>query len=190
MTPHSGQKRAAADATGVSVPAAAASASSVAIGAALQAAAPTAAWWRSFDRNHWKVFILASTAWFFDCLNSQFFNLARDAAMEDLLVDKTRAAEFGPYSTSIFLVGWAIGGLILGALGDRFGRARVLTFTVLLYSACTGLSAFATSFFDFCLYRFLTGLGVGGVFGLCVALVADSVPSHTRAPALGLFQSL
>jgi MFS family permease len=61
---------------------------------------------------------------------------------------------------------------------------------VLLYSLFTGLSAFSTGFWDFCLYRFLTGLGVGGVFGLAVALVADSIPDHTRAPALGLLQSL
>ena len=45
-------------------------------------------------------------------------------------------------------------------------------------------------FVDFSFYRFLTGLGVGGVFGLSVALVADSIPDHTRAPALGLLQSL
>jgi len=48
----------------------------------------------------------------------------------------------------------------------------------------------SSGFFDFCVYRFLTGLGVGGVFGLAVALVADTVPDHTRAPALGLLQSL
>lgn len=151
---------------------------------------PLTPWWRSFNRLHWNVFILASLAWFFDCLDSQFFNLARDGAMEDLLLDKSKATEFGPYTTSVFLIGWAVGGMILGALGDRFGRARMLTVTVLLYSICTGLSAFSTTFFDFCVYRFLTGLGVGGVFGLAVALVADSVPDHTRAPALGLLQSL
>lgn len=147
-------------------------------------------WWREFDRRHWAVFALASLAWLFDCLDQQFFNLARDGAMDDLLADKARATEFGPYSTSVFLVGWAVGGMILGALGDRYGRARMLTVSVLLYSLCTGLSAFSTSFFDFCLYRFVTGVGVGGVFGLAVALVADSVPDRTRAPALGLLQSL
>jgi len=110
--------------------------------------------------------------------------------MEDLLRDKAKALEFAPYTTSVFLIGWAFGGLIFGALGDRFGRARMLTVTVLLYSVCTGLSSFSHSFFDFCAYRFLTGLGVGGVFGLAVALVADSVPDRTRAPALGLLQSL
>jgi len=150
----------------------------------------TSAWWRSFDRQHWFVFTIASLAWMFDCLDQQLFNLARDGAMESLVADKSRVAEFGSYTTSVFLVGWAFGGLIFGALGDRFGRARILSVCVLLYALCTGLSSFSTSFADFCAYRFITGLGVGGVFGLAVALVADSVPDHTRAPALGLLQSL
>src|SRR5437762_14265992 len=110
--------------------------------------------------------------------------------MESLLKDRAKALEYAPYTTSVFLVGWAIGGLIFGAMGDRYGRAKILTLTILLYSVCTGLSSFSTGFVDFCAYRFLTGLGVGGVFGLAVALVADSVPDHTRAPALGLLQSL
>jgi len=149
---------------------------------------PAHPWWRSFTREHWFVFIVASLAWLFDCMDQQFFNLARDSAMEALIPE--RALEYAPYTTSVFLVGWAIGGLIFGALGDRFGRARILTISVLLYSVCTGLSSFSTGFFDFCIYRFITGLGVGGVFGLSVALVADSVPDHTRAPALGLLQAL
>jgi MFS family permease len=147
-------------------------------------------WWRRLDRDHWFVLAVASLAWLFDCLDQQLFNLARDGAMEALLRDKAKAIEFAPYTTSVFLVGWAIGGLIFGALGDRFGRARMLTITVLLYSICTGLSSFSTGFVDFCLYRFVTGVGVGGVFGLAVALVADSLPDDTRAPALGLLQSL
>lgn len=150
----------------------------------------SAPWWRLLGREHWYVFTVASLAWMFDCLDQQLFNLARDAAMEDLLGDKGLATVYAPYTTSIFLVGWAVGGLIFGALGDRFGRARVLSVCVLLYSLCTGLSSFAQSFVDFSIYRFLTGLGVGGVFGLSVALVADSVPDQARAPALGLLQSL
>jgi MFS family permease len=147
-------------------------------------------WWRLLHREHWYVFIVAALAWMFDCLDQQLFNLARDAAMEDLLRDKALATVYAPYTTSVFLIGWAVGGLILGSLGDRYGRARILAFSVLLYSVCTGLSSFSTGFFDFCVYRFLTGLGVGGVFGLSVALVADSAPDRARAPALGLLQSL
>src|SRR5882762_2245265 len=147
-------------------------------------------WWRVLTREHWLVFGVASLAWLFDCLDQQIFNLARDGAMEALIPDKKLATEYGPYTTSVFLVGWAIGGLIFGALGDRYGRAKMLTWTIALYSVSTGLSSFSTGMFDFCAYRFLTGLGVGGVFGLAVALVADSVPDRARAPALGLLQSL
>jgi MFS family permease len=152
-------------------------------------ASPSQPWWRSFTRHHWFVFTVASLAWLFDCMDQQFFNLARDAAME-ALTGKAAATINASYSMSIFLIGWAIGGLTFGALGDKYGRARILSICVLLYSVFTGLSAFSTGFWDFCFYRFLTGMGVGGVFGLSVALVADSIPDHTRAPALGLLQSL
>ena len=94
-------------------------------------------WWRSFNREHWTVFIVASLAWLFDCLDQQFFNLARDSALEQLMPDKLKAIEYGPYTTSVFLVGWAIGGLIFGSLGDRYGRAKILSFSVLLYSVFT-----------------------------------------------------
>lgn len=147
-------------------------------------------WWRTFTREHWYVFSVASLAWLFDCLDQQIFNLARDGAMEALIPDRKLATEYGPYTTSVFLVGWAVGGLIFGALGDRYGRAKMLTWTILLYSVSTGLSSFSTGMFDFCVYRFITGLGVGGVFGLAVALVADAVPDRARAPALGVLQSV
>src|SRR5437016_734359 len=114
------------------------------------------AWWRLFTRDHWFVFIVASLAWLFDCMDQQFFNLARDGAMESLIPKE--ALQKAPLTTSVFLVGWAIGGLIFGSLGDRFGRARMLTLTILLYSFSTGLNAFATGFADFCLYRFITGM--------------------------------
>src|SRR3954464_6287076 len=80
--------------------------------------------------------------------------------------------------------------MLFGALGDRFGRARMLNLTVLIYSAFTGLTFFSQSKFDFTLYRFLTGLGVGGVFGLAVALIAETVPTRARVQALGLLQVL
>lgn len=147
-------------------------------------------WRQLLTPEHWFVFAVASLAWLFDCMDQQFFNLGRAAAMDQLLPDKSKALEYGSYTTSVFLLGWAAGGLLFGSLGDRYGRARILTVSVLLYSVFTGLSALSTGFFDFCAYRFLTGMGVGGVFGLAVALVADTVPDKARAPALGLLQSL
>jgi MFS family permease len=91
-------------------------------------------------------------------------------------------------ATAIFLIGWAIGGIGFGMMGDRLGRVRTLMLTILLYSVFTGLSAFSTSVIDFGIYRFLTGLGVGAVFAVAVSLVAETVPPAARPYALGLLQ--
>ena len=147
-------------------------------------------WYRDLTSYHWFVFLVASLAWLFDCLDQQLFILARGKAMEALLPPGWDLKLYGGYATSIFVAGWAMGGLIFGSLGDRFGRAKMLTLTVLISSVCTGLSAFSTGWADFAAYRFLTGLGVGGVFGLAVALVADTLPDRSRAGALGMLQAL
>ncbi|MEY4191404.1 MAG: putative sialic acid transporter [Planctomycetota bacterium] len=139
---------------------------------------------------HWFVFSMASLAWLFDCLDQQLFLIARNSSMKALLPEEYDLKLYGGYATSIFVAGWAMGGLIFGSVGDRIGRAKTLTMTVLLYSICTGLSAFSKGWVDFAVYRFVTGLGVGGVFGLAVALVADSLPSTSRTAALGLLQAL
>jgi MFS family permease len=150
-------------------------------------------WWRELTGYHWFVFLVASLGWLFDCLDQQLFILARNPAITALLPAGTPTdvlKEWGGRATSIFVIGWATGGLIFGAVGDRIGRGRTLTLTVLLYSVCTGLSAFSVGVIDFSIYRFLTGLGVGGVFGLAVALLADALPDGPRPHALGLLQSL
>jgi MFS family permease len=96
----------------------------------------------------------------------------------------------GGYATAIFLIGWASGGLFFGVLGDRIGRAKTMLVTILMYSAFTGLSALSRGFWDFALYRFLTGLGVGGEFAVGVALVAEVMPERARAYCLSLLQAL
>src|SRR5262245_46947084 len=97
-------------------------------------------------------------------------------------------ADGAALATSIFLIGWAIGGIGFGIMGDRLGRVRTLMFTILLYSVFTGLSASSTSVIVFGTYRFLTVLGVGAVFAVAVSLVAESVPAAARPYALGLLQ--
>ena len=90
----------------------------------------------------------------------------------------------------IFMIGWALGGIFFGILGDRIGRAKTMMLTVLCYSAFTGLSALSTECRDFAFYRFLTGLGVGGQFAVGVALVAEVMSDRARPFALGWLQSL
>lgn len=155
--------------------------------------AVTGPWYKQLNRYHWFVFTMASLAWLFDCLDQQLFILARGDALAALLPSGTDGPvikQYAGYATSIFILGWATGGMIFGSIGDRLGRAKTLTLTVFIYSVCTGLSAFSQGWLDFAFYRFLTGLGVGGVFGLAVALVADSLPESARTGALGLLQAL
>src|SRR5437867_13234049 len=150
-------------------------------------------WYKELTRYHWFVLVVAALGWLFDTMDQQLFNLARNPAITELLgpgAVKTQIDKFGAYATSIFIVGWATGGLFFGILGDRIGRAKVMLLTILVYSLFTGLSALSTSFWDFAAYRFLTGLGVGGEFAVGVALVAEVMPDRARPHALGLLQAL
>src|SRR5262249_36793033 len=97
--------------------------------------------------------------------------------------------EAAGWATSIFLIGWAVGGIGFGIMGDRVGRVKTLMVTILLYAIFTGLSAISTTPHDFFAYRFLTGLGVGGVFAAAVTLLAETMPERSRTLMIGLFQA-
>src|SRR4051812_23939148 len=92
---------------------------------------PRRAGWESLgqlNRYHWFVFAVAAIAWMADCMDQQLFNLARVMSLTDL----TGGAASNPdlvktwagRATSIFLIGWATGGLVFGMFGDRIGRVR------------------------------------------------------------------
>lgn len=154
-------------------------------------------WHRELNGYHWLVLIVAALGWLFDTMDQQLFNLARVPAMNELLAPapgqlpaKGLVDWYGGIATAVFLMGWATGGLVFGLLGDRIGRVRTMTLTILAYSLCTGLSALSQNFWDFCAFRFLTGLGVGGEFAVGVALVAEVMPHRARPFALGMLQAL
>jgi MFS family permease len=153
-------------------------------------AAPPGPWFSEMTRYHWFVLAVAALGWLFDCLDQQLFILARQPAMRELLPPLSDVDSYSAYATSIFLIGWASGGLFFGVLGDRVGRAKTMVITILLYSMFTGLSSISVGFWDFVLYRFLTGLGVGGEFAVGVALVAEVMPDRARPYTLAMLQAL
>ena len=81
------------------------------------------------------------------------------------------------------LVGAVIGGFVFGMVSDRVGRIRVLTWTIVLFAVFTGLCALAQGYYDLLLYRTLAGVGLGGEFGIGMALVAEAWPASMRARA-------
>jgi benzoate transport len=98
-------------------------------------------------------------------------------------------ASFGLTNTAagslntLTLLGAVLGGIVFGILSDRFGRVRMLTWSILLFAVFTGLSALAQGFVDLGIYRFVAGIGIGGEFGIGMTLAAEAVPPGWRARA-------
>lgn len=162
-------------------------------------------WWKELNRYHWLVLIIASMSWLFDCMDQRFFNIVREPAMRSLLYgkqvnepnaapltaeQKTKVQFYGRVATGMVLLGWAVGGFFFGMLGDRIGRIKTMIITISIYAGFTGLSALSVAWWDFITYRFLMGLGVGGLFAAAVSLVAEVTPPAARPHALGLLQAL
>src|SRR5664280_462908 len=138
------------------------------------------AWWRELTGYHWFVLSVASMGWMFDTMAQQLFNLARKPAIKELLgagASNATIDQQAAWATSIFMLGWATGGVFFGILGDRIGRVKTMVWTIFCYTLFTGLSMLATGIWDFNAYRCLCGLGVGGQFSVGVALVAEVVPA-------------
>jgi len=158
---------------------------------------------------HWIVFILASLGWTFDCMDQRIFALAREPAMAELLpkeiapngetADEQKGRQeiryalvrsWGGWATGILMIGWATGGIIFGMMSDRWGRVKTMVVTLIVYTGFTGLSGISRTPQEFLIYRFLVGLGVGGMFASATTLLAESVPGRFRAIALGSLQAL
>ncbi len=90
----------------------------------------------------------------------------------------------GPEAGSLFtwtLLGAVTGGILFGILSDYYGRVRVLSWTILLFAVFTGLCALAQGYWDLVFYRTVAGLGLGGEFGIGMALAAEAWPPSQRA---------
>jgi len=88
--------------------------------------------------------------------------------------------------TAALMLGAAIGGVVLGRFGDRFGRVRGLGVSILLYSLGAAAGGFVNSQWQLLLLRFFVGLGVGGVWPNGIALVAESWPAASKATVSGV----
>ena len=146
----------------------------------LAAPKPKASLFEGVTFYHWLIVIIASCGWLFDCMDQRLFTIAKESALKELLgsdaAAQERLASYLNYAVAAMLVGWGTGGILFGMLSDKWGRVKTMVATLLVYSGFTGLSAFAHTWVEFTLFRFLVGLGVGGMFGAATTLVAESRP--------------
>jgi MFS family permease len=142
---------------------------------------------------HWLVVFFASCGWLFDCMGQRIFVLSREPALRELLgatASDGNVKYWGGIATLLMMVGWATGGILFGMMSDRYGRVKAMVTTLLAYTIFSGLSGFSRTGVEFLVFRFLFGLGVGGMFGAATTLVAESVPKHFRTLALGSMQAV
>jgi MFS family permease len=139
-------------------------------------------------RGKWSALMAALLGWMFDGLEMGLFPLVASPALAELLGSSSQAV-IGPWfavATAAFLVGAATGGVLFGWVGDRFGRVRALTLSVLTYALFSGLCAFAQAPEQIVVLRFVSALGMGGEWSLGVALVMEVWPNRSRALLAGL----
>jgi len=153
---------------------------------------PPASPWRQVTGYQWLVLVVAWLGWVFDSMDATIYALVMTPALKELLGRQGSSENIGWYGGiifAIFVVGWALGGVIFGIAADYIGRARTLVITILIYAVFTGLAAFSHSWWELAIYRFLTALGIGGEWAAGATLVAEVWPESLRVKGAGLLQS-
>ena len=128
--------------------------------------------------------LAALLGWMFDGMEMGLFPLVGNDALRELLGNAASQPEVDLWfkiALACFLVGAATGGVVFGWLGDKIGRVRAMTISVLLYSSCSGFSALSSTPEELVILRFLGALGMGGEWTLGVALVMEIWPNKSRA---------
>jgi len=148
-------------------------------------------WYAELDASHWRVLTASFLGFLFDGYETYALFVAMGPALRQLL-GPTQLASLTRYAgilVAATLLGWAVGGVLGGILADYWGRKRTMMFTILLYAVFTGSTAFAHSWSQMALCRFLTGLGLGGEWATGAALIAETWPARARSKGQSLMQS-
>jgi len=155
----------------------------------------TPSWRHGVSRYQWLVLFIAWLGWVFDAMDATIYAIVLHPALHDLLHSASgpptteQIGWYGGIIFSIFLIGWAVGGICFGVVADRIGRTKTLIITILIYAIFTGLAALSQDWWHLAIYRFLTALGIGGEWAAGAALVAETWPEEKRAKAAGILQS-
>jgi SHS family sialic acid transporter-like MFS transporter len=139
-------------------------------------------------RGKWLVLAAAFLGWMFDGLEMGIFPQISKPALGEFLkgAAATDAAWWNNFIAAMFLWGAALGGLVFGWLGDKIGRVKAMSVSILIYSAFTGLLYFANSPGYIAVMRFVAAIGMGGEWALGVALVMEVWEEKHRPILAGL----
>ena len=143
--------------------------------------------------QQWKSGTAAWLGWLFDGLDMHLYTLVAAPVVLQLIGTVSNAdpgvKEKSAYIQAAFLLGWALGGSFFGRLGDLLGRSRALSLTILTYAICTGLCAFAQTWWQLMLFRFIAALGIGGEWAVGASLLSETWPKAWRPWIAAMLQT-
>jgi predicted MFS family arabinose efflux permease len=139
---------------------------------------------RDLSPEQWKSGLAAWLGWLFDGLDMHLYTLVAAPFVMELVSAASPAdpmvREKSTWIQAAFLVGWALGGGFFGRIGDRLGRSRALSLTILTYALFTGLSFLAQTWWHLMVFRFLAALGIGGEWAVGSSLLSETWPRRWR----------
>ncbi|MBI4664414.1 MAG: MFS transporter [Verrucomicrobia bacterium] len=139
---------------------------------------------RDLSSQQWKSGIAAWLGWLFDGLDMHLYTIIAAPFVAQLLQVASPAdplvKEKSSWIQAAFLIGWALGGGFFGRIGDRLGRSRTLSLTILTYALFTGLSFLAQTWWQLLIFRFVAALGIGGEWAVGASLLSETWPKRWR----------
>lgn len=132
-----------------------------------------------------KLLGVAGTGWLFDAMDVGILSFVIAAIGIQWGLDPAQKG----WVASVNSIGMAVGAILFGILADKIGRKQIFMWTLLLFSVCSGLSAFAGSITIFLILRFFIGMGLGGELPVASTLVSESVPAKERGRIVVLLES-
>ncbi len=124
----------------------------------------------------WKVLFLTGIGWMFDAMDQGMVSGVMASIGREWKLSPPDLGMLGSASA----VGMAVGAAVAGMVADRLGRRTVVTYTLVLFGIASALSAFSPNFHFLLLFRFLTGLGLGGELPAASTLVSEYSPAKIR----------
>ena len=137
------------------------------------------------NKHHYRIFAMSWAGWVFDFYDLVLFTFLVSQLQSSLHF----SAEMLSLCLGMSLFATGFGGIIFGALGDRYGRKKVLQWTIIIYSIGTLLCAFTWDFYSLLIFRFITGLGVGGEWATGQTYINETFPDELRAKFGAFMQS-
>src|ERR1700759_313432 len=149
-------------------------------------------WYQGIERRLWIILAVTYVGWLLDSMDLNLFTVVLVPSLRELLGPQASPQAIGYYGgavAAVQLLGWGVGGLIFGILGDYWGRSRTLCVSLVVYAVFTAMSGFAATWWQLAIFRFLMAAGVGAEWAIGTALINETWPQRSRVAASGIMMS-